>query len=400
MDVQRVVEVWNPAGKIAGTGYLITDRLVLTAHHNVRDADSASARALEVRRLAVYGEPPATWVAASVLWPEQPPDVEQDPQADAALLLITDAAWQPPASAAPVRWGRLPSPGAVESRVSCRAVGFPEAEQRDGQRDTKQISGHIETLTGLKSGLITAHIDEVATPSTPGASSPWSGASGAALFCGNLLTGVVTTDRARNYPGTQLVAVPLATLADRPGFASKVAGNSLSLEDVAASASGDRHPAGRYDVDKPVGLHNQRNALRRFKDTEFLGSIESSSALQRALSVLAEGTFLGNKVPTDVLTSLDEFVTVREADPRGFHDTDVERAYRVFLAAARDLLTRTDEGMLPMKVREGWSEIPGEWYDEDRKRWDKAEKEILETWGGFLDAHDAFALAGHGALLN
>jgi hypothetical protein len=400
VDVQRVVEVWDPVGGKVGTGYLITERLVLTAHHNVQGASSASGRALQVRRLAVYGEPPTTWVAASVLWPEQPPDVEQDPQADAALLLITDAAWQPPASAAPVRWGRLPSPGAVESRVSCRAVGFPEAEQRDGQRDTKQISGHIETLTGLKSGLITAHIDGVATPNNPGSLSLWSGASGAALFCGDLLTGVVTVDRKNNYPGTQLVAVPLATLANRPGFASKVAGNSLSLEDVAASASGDRHPAGRYDVDEPVGLHNQGNALRRFRDTEFFGSIESSAGLQRALSVLAGGTFLGNKVPTDVLTGLDEFVTVREADPRGFHDTDVEHAYRVFLAAARGLVKSTDRGMRPMKVKEGWSEIPGEWYDKDRKHWDKAEEEILETWREFLDARDAFILASHGALLN
>jgi hypothetical protein len=282
-------------------------------------------------------------------------------------------------------------------------VGFPEAEQRDGKRDTKQIRGHIEALSGLKSGLITVHIDEVATPSSaPGASSSWSGASGAALFCGDLLTGVVTIDRAGNYPGTQLVAVPVDTLAARPGFTSsiKVAGNSLSLEDVTTSASDDRHPSGPYDVDAPVGLHNQRIILQRLRDTELFGSIESSAAFRRGLSGFAAGTFLGNKVPTDVLTSLDEFITAREADPRGFHDTDVESAYRVFLAAARGLLKSTAEGMFPMTHREGWSEIPGEWYDEDRKRWDKATEEILETWRGFLDARDAYLLSGHSALLS
>ncbi|MFF1342053.1 FxSxx-COOH system tetratricopeptide repeat protein [Streptomyces sp. NPDC058290] len=282
MDTRRVTEVWDPVGKVAGTGYLITDRLVLTAHHNIQKAaGSASERAVEVRRLALHGEQPSAWMAAEVLWPEQPPDIEQDPHTDAALLLITDAAWQPPTSAAPVRWGRLPLPGPVDSRVACLAVGFPEAEQRDGKRDTKQISGHIESLSGLKSGLVTAYIDDVATPRTHGAASSWSGASGAALFCGNLLIGVVITDRARNYPGNQLIAVPLATLAARPGFTStiKVAGNSVSLEDVTTSVSGDSRPAGPYDVDAPSGLHN----LPDLPPRAFVGRSETLSALAAAM---------------------------------------------------------------------------------------------------------------------
>ena len=186
-----MMEVWDPAGRTAGTGYLVADRLVLTAYHNVRHAGCVSGRAVEVRRLALHGQQPATWTAAEVLWPEQPPPIDADPHADAALLLITDSEWQPPNAVAPVRWGRLPDPvRATTTRVACVAVGFPEAEERDGRRDTKQISGHIETLSGLKSGLITAHIDQVATPGADGGSSPWSGASGAALFCANLLAGV------------------------------------------------------------------------------------------------------------------------------------------------------------------------------------------------------------------
>jgi hypothetical protein len=141
-------------------------------------------------------------------------------------------------------------------------------------------------------------------------------------------------------------------------------------------------------------------APQRLKDAELFRSVESSAALRRGLSGFAVGAFLGDKVPTDVLTSLGEFVTERAADPRGFHDAGVERAYRVFLVAARGLLKSTTEGMFPMKRREGWSEIPGEWYEEDRKRWGKAESEILETWRGFLDAHDAFLLSGHSALLD
>ncbi|WP_406478579.1 FxSxx-COOH system tetratricopeptide repeat protein [Streptomyces sp. NBC_01615] len=297
MDVQRVMEVWDPAGQIAGTGYLITDNLVLTAYHNIQRAGSTTQRSVEVRRLGLHGEQHAEWMAAEMLWPEQPPDIEQDPHADAALLLITDSAWQPSVAAAPVRWGRLaaPSPGAVGARVACIAVGFPEAEQRDGKRDTKQISGHIETLSGLKSGLITSHIDHVATPSAAGAPSSWSGASGAALFCGNLLTGVLTTDRARNYPGNQLIAVPLATLAARPGFTTtiKAAGNPLTLEDITTSAAGDSPPSGPYDADIPMGLHN----LPGLPAEVFVGREE-------ALTTLAAAMEQGSKAITQTVQGL------------------------------------------------------------------------------------------------
>ncbi|MFE9096586.1 NACHT domain-containing protein [Streptomyces sp. NPDC007264] len=269
MDVQRVMEIWDPAGETAGTGYLVADHLVLTAYHNIEHAGSTAARAVEVRRLAPHGEQQAAWAAAEVLWPTQPPDIERDPHSDAALLLITDSGWQPPVSASPVRWGRLPapSPGAVADRIACVAVGFPQAEERDGTRDTKHIGGRIETLSGLKSGLITAHIDEVATPSAAGGRSSWSGASGAALFCGNLLTGVLTTDRTGNYPGNQLVAVPLATLVGRPGFSTTVraAGNPLSLEDITTRAGGST-VHGLVTVGEPAATSLERAAVQLRED--------------------------------------------------------------------------------------------------------------------------------------
>ncbi|MFE2534212.1 FxSxx-COOH system tetratricopeptide repeat protein [Streptomyces sp. NPDC059371] len=283
MNVQRVVEVWDPVGQIAGSGYLITDRLVLTAYHNVQGASSTSPRAVEVRPLALHGEKQSEWVAAEVLWPEQPPDIDQDPHTDAALLRITGSAWHPPAPLEPVRWGRLPapSPGTAGARVDCVAVGFPEAEQRDGTRDTKQISGHIETLSGLKSGLITAHIDDVATPNTASGASSWSGASGAVLFCGDLLTGVLTTDRAGHYPGNQLIAVPLTTLAARPGFTAviKAAGNELIPEDITTPRSGDQPAAGPYDVNESAGLHNLPDLPPRV----FVGREEALSDLAAAM---------------------------------------------------------------------------------------------------------------------
>jgi hypothetical protein len=70
VDVQRIAEVWDPAGQIAGTGYLITDRLILTAYRNIQQAGSTSQRAVEVRQLTLHGQHPTAWMAAKVLWPE------------------------------------------------------------------------------------------------------------------------------------------------------------------------------------------------------------------------------------------------------------------------------------------------------------------------------------------
>ncbi|MCX5332560.1 FxSxx-COOH system tetratricopeptide repeat protein [Streptomyces sp. NBC_00140] len=153
---------------------------------------------------------------------------------------------------------------------------------RDGIRDTKEIRGHIETLTGLKSGgLISAYVDGVAVPSKPSEKSRWAGASGAALFARGRLIGVVTTDRQRDYDADQLTAVSVVSLAARPGFAVavKAAGAELIPEDVMAADSG--RPRTAYDVDVPRGVNN----LPEPPSPIFVGRAEAMADLERALAV-------------------------------------------------------------------------------------------------------------------
>ncbi|WP_405991840.1 tetratricopeptide repeat protein [Streptomyces sp. NBC_00986] len=274
-DVRRVVEIWNPVGKCSGTGYLVGDQLVLTALHNVLGCGD-----LEVRGLGDDSK----WLAAEVLWPltEPLPDLEREPQADGALVRITDPGWVRPAGVAPVRWGRIDGGPVVadEGRLECVAVGFPRSEVRDGIRDTKEIRGHIERLTGLKSGgLITAYVDGVAVPGRRDEKSSWAGASGAALFVRGRLIGVVTTDRRRDYDGDQLTAVSVVGLAARPGFVAAV--GELVPEDVAA-ADREGPPRGTtvYDVEVPPGVNN----LPELPSPIFVGRAEVMAELERALS--------------------------------------------------------------------------------------------------------------------
>ncbi|MEW2388805.1 tetratricopeptide repeat protein [Streptomyces venezuelae] len=267
------MEIWNPGAGCSGTGYLVADRIVLTALHNVLGTTGQ----VEVRRLDP-GAGGGRWAAAELLWPER----AQDPEVDVALIRVTDSAWTAADGVDPVRWGRIDA-SVVEERLGCLAVGFPRSEVRDGVRDTKEIRGHVESLTGLKSGgeRITVYVDGVAAPSKPDRKSRWSGTSGAALFAGGRLVGVVTTDRARDYEADQLIAVSVASLAARPGFAMavKAAGGDLVLEDVSAAPdAGPPHTA--YDVEVPRGIHNLPDLPSRI----FVGRDEALAALGRALS--------------------------------------------------------------------------------------------------------------------
>ncbi|GGV19433.1 tetratricopeptide repeat protein [Streptomyces spectabilis] len=259
MDVRRVVELWNPDAGLSGTGYLVADRLVLTALHNVRGAGAA-----EVRPLGSDA-----WARAEVLWPAADAGAP-----DAALLRIVDTRWTPPGGE-PVRWGRIDAAAPpAEGRLPCLAVGLPRSEARDGLRDTKEIRGHVEALTGLKAdGVITVHVDRAAAPSK--GEGRWAGASGAALFCRGRIIGVLTADRARDYEANQLTAVSVESLAARPGFARAV--GELLLETLTAEL-----PYGRtaYDIEAPPGLNN----LPELPSRHFVGREDVLAELERALA--------------------------------------------------------------------------------------------------------------------
>ncbi|MCI3932041.1 tetratricopeptide repeat protein [Streptomyces sp. AN091965] len=259
MDVRRVVELWNPDAGLSGTGYLVADRLVLTALHTVRGAGE-----VEVRLLG--GD---AWARAEVLWP-----VEEAGAPDAALVRLVGGCWAPPGGE-PVRWGRVDGAAPpTEGRLSCLAVGFPRSEVRDGVRDTKEVRGHVETLTGLKAnGVITVYVDGVAAPSR--GEGRWAGASGAALFAQGRLIGVLATDRARDYEANQLTAVSVESLAARPGFARAV--GDLVLESLTTEPS---RAWTAYDVEAPPGLNN----LPELPSRHFVGRADVLAELERALA--------------------------------------------------------------------------------------------------------------------
>ncbi|HEV2254037.1 MAG TPA: trypsin-like peptidase domain-containing protein, partial [Streptosporangiaceae bacterium] len=224
-DRHRVMEVFarpvNRPGRI-GSGYRVTETAVLTAGHVVTGlpvrspaqvtAGDAGAGRCELRAL---GE--RAWMSGSVLW--------RSKSADVALIgLAGDVPPLPPGSPVP-RWGRVDG----MEPIAVSAVGFPWAQERpDRVRDSEQLFGFIAPATTVKAGLCAVTV-LTAAPAGRASGSPWAGMSGAALFAGPFLVGVVVVDPAR-FGTDRVVAAPIAQLLDDAELAGLL---DLSAEGVA-----------------------------------------------------------------------------------------------------------------------------------------------------------------------
>jgi Trypsin-like peptidase domain len=183
-----------------GSATLIAPRLVLTAAHVVFD-ESSGAPLTNI----VTGPPEALRLsAARVCWPAEYHRSDSGTDLDVALLEIIDPDSSPPALG-PVRWGRLTgrSPG-----VPCEATGFPRVlRQPDGVRESDQISATINPAGGTVTGRHDLNVSSAAPVPDDEFPSPWSGSSGAGVFCDGLLTAVVVIDTG-GFGHGRLTAVP------------------------------------------------------------------------------------------------------------------------------------------------------------------------------------------------
>ncbi len=189
------------AGGRQGSGYLLTPRLVLTAAHVV---DHDRARAAGATRAVVPGGRGET--PCDIVWSAH----------DVALLLACGDLVRPGDSArfTPLRWGVTSS---LDPLPDCQAVGFPRVQRdADGRLESEQLIGTLKPGSGMIRGryvLDSAH----GAPVMGGGGSPWAGMSGAAVFSGDALVGVVSTDP-HHWQHSRVEAVPVGTLLNSDGF--------------------------------------------------------------------------------------------------------------------------------------------------------------------------------------
>ncbi|MCO5968212.1 S1 family peptidase [Actinoallomurus soli] len=153
-----------------GSGYLVATDRVLTAAHVV-----AGAAKIRVRFEA---DRPGEWTATIA-------EVRSAlPGADVAVLTVDGAPTEP------VRYGRI---GHRDAVLQCSSLGFPRFKLRQDTggvyRDTAHVVGSVAVLANARSGAL-----ELTVPAPPSAEpghSPWEGMSGAPVFAGEHLIGLV-----------------------------------------------------------------------------------------------------------------------------------------------------------------------------------------------------------------
>ncbi|MFF0009773.1 tetratricopeptide repeat protein [Streptomyces tibetensis] len=251
MELSRIVAVLLPGARQRyggnGTGYLLGSRLVLTARH-----------VLDGRATCDVQVPGGSTVPCTVVW-------RGTGHVDSALLLAeTDVHPQ----VAPVRWGRL----VTARHQPCDVAGYPEAGRRaGGGLDLQQPRATLTPGTGALSHRYTVELASAPPADSAGrAPSPWSGQSGAALFSGGLLTGVVVTD-VSGWGLPRWEAVPVYALLADPEFTNLVTRHTAAEPvwepvDLQSLVT----PAANWRVRSPATLLDQRAEVVRFHGREQL----------------------------------------------------------------------------------------------------------------------------------
>jgi len=233
LELSRVALVIAERGESPGTcgsGYLVRDGCVLTAAHVLR-GDVLSVK------LRFNPDQHDEWTAtAEVAW--------SDPGIDVAVLRIVES---PAARPSPARAVTAVQFGMIaQLDVRCDAVGFPWFMLRDDSahpaagglpsqyREYLHAYGPASRFSGSRDGTLSFSVSPPAPHPDPNRS-PWEGMSGAAVFSGDCLVGVIRAHHLKEGLGTltasrvahwygQLPAERLAGLAALIGLPAESAG--------------------------------------------------------------------------------------------------------------------------------------------------------------------------------
>ncbi|WP_284117823.1 trypsin-like peptidase domain-containing protein [Streptomyces fragilis] len=244
IEPRRIAEiiVATPDGRRRGSGYRVTGACVLTAAHVVSDATEVTVRCDADR--------PGEWSAtAQVSW--------ADPATDLAVLTLERPAGGDPVE--PARFARVPEER--HAVVPVHAAGFPLWKQRrrpggGAFRELHQADGTVAALSNLRTGTLEITVAPAGGDPDP-RSSPWAGMSGAALWAGDAIVGVIAEHHRWEGSG-RLTAVRIDT--------------ALRQADTAAATA----LAGLLGVEAPTDL-----PLVRTPDTPHVAGDEQNAGSER-----------------------------------------------------------------------------------------------------------------------
>ncbi|MFB9392766.1 trypsin-like peptidase domain-containing protein [Streptomyces coeruleoprunus] len=249
LDPHRIAEVivTTPSGGRRGSGYRVTDTAVLTAAHVVDGAGEVKVR--------FDADRPGQWIVpATVAW--------TDSEADVAVLTVVPPQDAP--AAAPASFGRITEDH--HAVIAVHAAGFPLWKQRrrpDGGRfrELHQTDGTVAALSNLRTGTLEITVAPAGADPDPQAS-PWAGMSGAAVWAGTRIVGVVAEHH--RWEGSGRLTAARIDHALRPADAPYRAelAQLLGIDDPAALPEAGAEPAGSAPVVPRQRHDDTREAAR------------------------------------------------------------------------------------------------------------------------------------------
>uniref|UniRef100_A0AAU2V3C6 Trypsin-like peptidase domain-containing protein n=1 Tax=Streptomyces sp. NBC_00003 TaxID=2903608 RepID=A0AAU2V3C6_9ACTN len=208
LDPHRIAEiiVETSSGRRRGSGYRIFAGAILTAAHVIADASVTVVRC-DADRDGEWSAP------ATVTW--------ADADSDLAVLSVVPPA-AAPAVVEPARFGRIPDDR--HGVIDVHALGFPlwkrrSRSDRTSFRELHQADGTVAALSNLRTGTLEMTVAPAGADPDPG-TSPWAGMSGAAVWAGSRIIGVVAEHHRSEGPG-RLTAVRLDHALHRLGPADR-----------------------------------------------------------------------------------------------------------------------------------------------------------------------------------
>jgi TPR repeat protein len=177
-----------------GSGYLVTERLVVTAWHCAVDKKTSRP----ARTLHVIPRSGGQGTLATVL--------AGQPELDTAVLAVESPPWPVPVASVPPQFGRVDRsrPGELPY---CQAVGFPlwQVNPEDQDLDSAELLGTTRTTGDPGHGILVMRdplVHDVAIPGSVPAEdraehSPWGGLTGALVFGQGMALGVLTEHHPR-----------------------------------------------------------------------------------------------------------------------------------------------------------------------------------------------------------
>ena len=195
-----------------GSGYLVTERLVLTAWHCAIDGKTGRAPTkLRVICRSGGAEAPATLLAAQS-------------ELDVAVLAVEDPPWVVPVVSEPPRFGRVDGSGSGAVHY-CQAIGFPlwQVSPEDQELSAAELHGTIRPSADPGSGLLVMSdplLHYVTIPASANAEdragkSSWGGLCGALAFGRGIALGVVIEHHPR-HDGSAMRILPVERFASSP----------------------------------------------------------------------------------------------------------------------------------------------------------------------------------------